>query len=195
MAIAVLALAGAARLTAQQFVDDENLLPAFIIDAAGLAAATVLALPWFRLMLSAEREEEISLPAPSSLGWSSMIVASLFFWGGVLFAIRYLGLLFLIGAPLIVVWYGLFGFAVADGTAPGFNALGVSVRLGQGRRWTLGVLALILGFLNFLALLPIGAGVNPATVAAAFMLLVVTTNVAMGAGAHMYDWLLQSEGK
>ena len=195
MAIAVLALAGAARVTAQGFVDDENLLPAFLIDAVGLTAATVLALPWFRLMLSSERNEEVTFPSPSTLGWGAMIGAAIFFWGGVLFAIRYLGALLALGSILVVIWYGFFGFAVADGTSPGFNALGTSVRLGQGRRWTVAVLALILVFLNFVALLPIGAGVNAGTIAAAVVLLAITSNVSMGAGAHMYDWLIKSEGK
>ena len=191
MALAVLALYGAARVTAQGFVDSDDLLIAFAIDFAGLVAASILALPWFRLALSVERGEDDGMPSPEGLQWGSMAVATLFFWGGFLLGIRYM-----VGIPsvFVLIWYGLFGFAVASGIAPGLKALGTSVRLGQGRRWTVALLAFVLGFLNFLGLLPIGAGVNPGTVVATIVLLAVTTNISMGAGAHLYDWLRTSEG-
>lgn len=190
MALAVLVLFGAARLTAQRFVDSNDLLIAFMIDLSGLVAATILALPWFRLALNIERGSASTEVAPANLAWGAMVVGALFFWGGFLLGIRYM-----LGIPsvFVLIWYGVFGFAVADGTTPGLNALGASVRLGQGRRWTIAVLAFVLAFLNFLALLPIGTGINALTAVGALLLLIITTNISMGAGAHLYDRLLQSE--
>ncbi len=190
MAFVVLAVFGVARVIAQRFVDDGNLLAAFVIDFAGLSLASVIALPWFRLALQVERGKPAAMPSPSSLEWGSMVVATLFFWGGVMLGIRYM-----VGIPsiFVLIWYGLFGYAVATGVGPGLRALGTSVRLGQGRRWTVALLALVLAFMNLLGLLPIGAGVNPVTVTATIVLLAITTNVSMGAGAHLFDWLAISE--
>jgi len=142
------------------------------------------------LALAIEREEPDGMDSPGSLEWGSMAVASLFFWGGVLLGLRYM-----VGIPsiFILIWYGFFGFAVAAGVKPGLTALGHSVRLGQGRRWIVAILAFVLGFINLLGALPIGAGVNVLTVVAAVLLLIVTTNVSMGAGAHLFRWLEASE--
>ncbi len=187
MAVLVILVYGSARIIAQNSVDEGNLGTAFAIDALGLVLATVLALPWFRLALATERG---SSPANLPLEWGSMLVAALFFWGGILLGIRYM-----VGIPSIfmLVWYGLFGFAVAAGTKPGLNALGTSVRLGQGRRWAVAATAAVLAFLNLLGLLPIGSGLNPLTATVAVLLLVATTNISMGAGAHLYDRLKESE--
>ncbi len=191
MGLAVLVLYGAARITAQSAVDSNDLGVAFAIDAVGLVAATILALPWFRLALRTEWEIEADAQSElSDLKWGSMVVAALFFWAGILLGIRYM-----VGIPSIfmLIWYGLFGFAVAAGVSPGLKALGTSVRLGQGRRRTVAAVAFVLALFNLLGLLPIGAGVNAITIVGAVLLLTVTTNVSLGAGAHLFDWLVRSE--
>jgi len=190
MAVVVIGLYGGARLTAQRFVDSGDLGVAFAIDAIGLIVASIIALPWFKLALAIESEEPYGMDSPGSLQWGSMVVASLFFWGGVLLGIRYM-----VGIPsiFVLIWYGFFGFAVAAGVKPGLTALGHSVRLGQGRRWIVAMMAFVLGFINLLGALPIGAGINVLTVVAAVLLLIVTTNVSMGAGAHLFHWLDVSE--
>ncbi|NND03564.1 MAG: hypothetical protein HKN91_12335 [Acidimicrobiia bacterium] len=201
MAILVLALYGTARVAAQSSVSSNDLGVAFAIDAIGLVVATVVALPWFRLALRTEWRIEADAQADlSEVKWRSMVVSALFFWGGMLVLLRYgnvLGVpaLVLIPVILMLVWYGLFGFAAAAGIAPGLKALGTSVRLGQGRRGTVAAVAISLALLNLLGLSPIGSGVNPATIAATILLLTVTTNVSMGAGAHLFDWLVRSESQ
>lgn len=191
MALVVLAVFGAARAAAAWMVSSDDLVLALIVDLAGLLAATVAALPWFRLMLAAARGE----PEPTSGifridGFGAMFGAAFFFWGGVLLGARYL-----LGIPsiFVLVWYGVFGYAVADGEKSGMRALGTSVRLGQGRRATLFAVALVLLLLNLAAALPIGVEVSPVTIALAAVLLAVTTNISMGAGAELYLRLLASE--
>jgi hypothetical protein len=86
----------------------------------------------------------------------------------------------------------LFGYVIADGAPSGLKSLGVSVDLGQGRRFAVAALALVLALVNLVALLPLGYDLGVAGLAISGVLLVVTTNVSMGAGAELYDRLLRS---
>jgi hypothetical protein len=193
LAVLVLAIAAAARALAQTGVDDGKILVPLLIDFFGMTVATIIALPWFRVTLNVEREADAPARALlEGLAWGPMIVGALFFWGGV-----FLGLRYLYGIPsvFVLIWYGLFAFAVASGEDQGLNALGASVRLGLGRRSVVAGVAVVLAILNFVALTPLGGGVNPLTIAATIGLLAVTTNVSMGAGAHLFVWLVESEGR
>lgn len=162
------------------------------ITLIGLVIATVMALPWFRLVLSQEQQPASWRDALRStpLHFSSMFGASFLFWAGIQLGFRYLA-----GIPsvFILVWYGLFGFAVADGEASGPKAIGVSVRIGQGRRPVVATLAIALVFLVFVGGFPVGIDVNPLTIAASVVGLTITSNVSMGAGAALYQRLLDTE--
>lgn len=188
-AAVVLSVAGSARLYAQSFVDDGQILVPMIIDFLGMSLATVLALPWFRIVLSTERGTE---EAGTTLAWGAMAIGSAYLWGGI-----FLGLRYLLGIPsiFVLIWYGFLGFAVADGATSGLKALGTSVRIGQGRRGVVGLLAAVLLIFNLFGAFPLAAGVNPATGLATVAVLAITTNISMGAGAHLYDRLLESESK
>lgn len=148
-----------------------------------LVAATVAAYPWFLAALRSIDED--GRPPPFELvRFADQTVAALFFWGGVLFGLRYL-----FGLPAIVValLYAFFGYAVADEQRRrAMRALGWSVHIGQGRRLKILALGLALGALNLFALSVIGAGLNPITVAIAGVLVIVTANMSIVAGARLY---------
>lgn len=184
----VFAVFGSARVLATASADRGQVIAGLAIDVVGSVIATVVALPWFRTALAGERD---SAPGGSPLdGIGAMTVGAIFFWAGVLLGLRYL---FGIPSIVVMVMYAFFGFAIADGQASGLHALGTSVRIGQGRRTVVGVVGLVLGFLNMLAAVPLALEATPLTIAISAILLGLTTSVSMGTGAHLYDRLLQSE--
>ncbi len=190
MAVAVLGVFGVARATAAAMASEGDLVVALLVDLLGLLAATVVALPWFRVVLAAARHRPTSMAeAIQPHGLGAMFGAAFFFWAGVLLGVRYL-----LGIPSIFVllWYGLFGYAVADGETSGMRALGTSVRLGQGRRAIVGAVALVLMLFNLVGALAIGVQQTPVTIAITLVLLAVTTNISMGVGAELYLRLLES---
>jgi hypothetical protein len=87
----------------------------------------------------------------------------------------------------VIVFYVLYGYVIADGDdRGGLRALGTSVRLGHGRRIGLFSLIALFGLFNMCGALPVGFAVNPFTVALTILGLIITTNVTMVAGAHMF---------
>ncbi len=190
MALVVFAVYGSARAYAATLVDDDQLIAAIFVDGGGLVLATVAALPWFRRTLIAVGADPNGLPTSASR-ITAMLAAAIVFWAGVLFGLRYL---YGIPAIFVLLWYALFGYAVASTNERGLKALGTSVRIGQGRRWSIAALGIVLLPFNLAAAAPIGIEISPLTVVAAALLLVVTTNISMGAGANLYRWLVESEG-
>lgn len=186
-AVIVFGLFWVGRASAAERVAEGSLAIALLIDFVGLVVATVASLPWFRTTLRAHRDGAELGPAGRQI--KPMLVATLFFWGGVLLGIRYL---YGIPSVFVLIWYGVFGYAVADGESSGLKALGISVDLGQGRRTAVAAVGLVLALLNLLALLPVGYNLGTAGLAISGVLLVVTTNVSMGAGAELYDRLRRS---
>ena len=148
-----------------------------------LVVATTVAYPWFVAALAAVDAEGTS-PGVQVERFSDQLVASLFFWAGVLLGLRYL-----LGLPaiIVVVFYAFFGYAVADNPRrKALRSLGWSVYLGQGNRMRLIAIGLVLALLNLLAVSPVGLGINVATVVVSAGLVLITANLSMVVGARLY---------
>lgn len=191
LSLLVLGLYGTARNYAASLQTTRRGL-ALLVDVIGLVGSTVLALPWFKTSLVLMRDSRAPLRELLRIGegLGPMLTASAFFWAGILLGVRYS---FGIGALFVLVWYGLFGYAVAAGEGSGLKALGSSVRLGQKSRLTVAALGAVLLTLNLMAALPIGVQQTPFTILLATALLVVTTNISIGAGAHLFSLLTADE--
>lgn len=163
------------------------------VTTVGLMLATTAALPWFSYALNAARGEPIDMGAPFRDGtrFVDQLVCSFWFWAAFFLGFQYLRTLW---GPilffLVVVLYAFFGFVVADRTAEGpLRALGTSVRLGEKRRFALFAIWVLFFLFNFVAALPIGWGVNPATVVITVITLAMSTSITMVAWACLYDTL------
>ncbi len=185
-AIVVLGVYGGMRVLASSLVDRPLLSVG--IDFAGLILATTVALPWFRLALDSEDGD--GGPRPTfRLPFGAMFGGSFLFWAGIFLGFRYLA-----GIPsiFVLVWYGVFGYAIADGRRSGVRALGDSVRLGQGNRAIVALMGFLLLSLNLLGAVSLGVNASPGSVAVAFVGLMITTNISMGAGAQLYRALTRA---
>ncbi len=116
-------------------------------------------------------------------------MCAFWFW-----AAFFLGLRYLWGIPslLAFLFYGFYGYVVADRTARGgLRALGTSVRLGHKRRIALFAIPTLFCVFNFVAALPLGygGGVNSFTIALTLVALLVTSSITMVSGAYLYDVL------
>lgn len=154
------------------------------LDLLGLVAASVVAGPWHRFALAAADGR----PVEATGGWFHTVraqtVASIWFWAAVLLGLRYL---YGIPSLLAVVFYGLYGFVIADGLAgTGLRALQASARIGEGRRTGLFALAAVLILFNLAGALPLGYAVTPVTLILASVGVVVTTNITLVGGARVY---------
>jgi hypothetical protein len=188
MAVVVLAVYGAVHTSAGALAARQPLL-AVIVDLGGLVVSTVLALPWFRSALAAEEKTRAGLHADSLRGVAPMAVAAFLFWAGVLVGLRYLA-----GIPslFVLIWYGLFGYAVAAGQRSGLRALAASIDLGHGARGAVATMAAMLLVLNLLGAIPIGFNQAPWSLVAALVGLTITTNISIGAGASLYYRLVSA---
>ncbi|NNC43953.1 MAG: hypothetical protein HKO03_12015, partial [Acidimicrobiia bacterium] len=118
--------------------------------------------------------------------FKDQLVASLFFWAGVLFGLRYL---FGLPSIFVVVMYAFYGYIVAERTHPGgLRALGASVLLGQGRRIAIGAIGALLLILNLFGAIAIGFEDLNATTRWVLTIigLLITTNISMVIGAVLY---------
>lgn len=190
-ALPVLGLYGASLVVTSNMTESPELVT-LTVTLAGLVIATVFAAPWFRMTLNMERGLDNWRAAMSSppLQFGAMFSAAFLFWAGIQFGFR-----FLYGIPsvFILVWYGLFGFGVAEGEKSGPKAIGTSVRIGQGRRPVVATMASVLIALNLIGALPVGFGITPLTIALSIIGLTITTNISMSAGARLYQRLLDTE--
>lgn len=191
-AAVTLGVYAAFRIPAQQAFVDGAVARSIGLDLAGLVLGSIVALPWYSYSLNAVDGEPIDLGAPFR-DWTlfySQIIASIWFWAAVLLGLRYL---FGIPSILAVLFYAFYGFAIADGVADGgLKALGVSVRVGDGKRIGLFAFAGVFFFFNIFGALAVGFEVNALTIALAIAGLVVTTNITMVAGARVYRVLQTS---
>ena len=69
------------------------------------------------------------------------------------------------------------------------RSLGTSVRLSEKRRIALFAILVLFFLFNFVALLPLGYGVNPLTGVITLITLVMTTSITIVAWACLYDTL------
>ena len=185
------AVFGLFRFWAQVAINNDQTLQSIVLDLVGLVLAGTIALPWFAYALDAARDKPIDVAGPWRSGrqFAAQLVCAIFFWAAFLLGLRYLA-----GIPslLAALFYGFYGYVVADRAAKGgLRALGTSVRLGTKRRVALfAILALFAAF-NLLAAIPLGYAVSVLTVVLTLALLTVTASVTLVGWACLYDVLTE----
>lgn len=125
--------------------------------------------------------------------FAAQLVCAIFFWAAFMLGLRYLA-----GIPSILaaLFYGFYGYVVADRAAKGgLRALGTSVRLGTKRRVALFAILALLAIFNLLAAIPLGYGVSTLTVVLTLALLTVTASITLVGGACLYDALTERLGE
>ncbi len=156
--------------------------------------AGIVAAPWFRYALDAVDGRAIDVKAPLIDGKKLLnhTFATFWFWAGIALGMRYS---FLIpGLPSIVVLllYSFYGYVIADGREiNGLKALGVSVRMGQGKRLGLFAIAGLLFFFNIFGIMGFWVGLedgSPSILGVVLGILGIsaTGSVTVVAGAAIY---------
>ena len=177
--------------------DDDRASAGVTFTMTALVLGGALAYPWCHYALRAAREEPLELAEPFRewIRFFPMLVASFWFWAGMLlaFQFRILG-----GLPAVAITmaYAFFGFVVDERhDQGGLKALGTSVRIGDGRRFALLALVClysVVGFVVFLlaASAAVGVGLTGAA-ASAVVAVMMTPFIAftLVAWASLYDVL------
>ena len=133
-ASATLAVFGFFRYWAQTAINDGRTFESIALDLIGLILAGTISLPWFAYALDAARGKPIDWASPWRSGgqFAAQFVCAIFFWAAFLLGLRYL---FGVPSLLAALFYGFYGYVVADRAAKGaLRSLGTSVRLGTKRR-------------------------------------------------------------
>lgn len=192
-AAATIIVFGFFRYWAQLANNDGNTFSSIVYDLVGLVLAGTIAMPWFAYALDAARGRPIDIAGPWRNGklFAAQFVCAIFFWAAVLLGLRYLA-----GIPSILaaLFYGFYGYVVADGAAKGgLRALGTSVRLGTKRRVALFAILALFAVFNLLAAIPLGYvdSVSTSSVAISLALLTVTGSITLVSGACLYDVLTE----
>ena len=190
-AAVTIAVFGIFRFWAQAATDDDRVFQSIVFDLVGLVLAGTIALPWFAYALDAARDKPIDVGGPWRSGkqFAAQFVCAVFFWAAFLLGLRYLA-----GIPSILaaLFYGFYGYVVADRAAKGgLRALGTSVRLGTKRRVALFAILALFGAFNLLAAIPLGYAVSVLTVVLTLALLTVTASVTLVGWACLYDVLTE----
>ena len=119
--------------------DDGRTTAGITFTIVGMMVGGALAYPWCHYALRTAREETIDLAAPFR-DWDRfvpMLVASFWFWAGMLLAFQF-QILGGLPALAIVMAYAFFGFVIDERhDQSGLKALGTSVRITEGRRFAL----------------------------------------------------------
>lgn len=188
-AAVTIAVFGIFRFWAQAAINDDRVLQSIVFDLVGLVLAGTIALPWFAYALDAARDKPIDVGGPWRSGrqFAAQFVCAVFFWAAFLLGLRYLA-----GIPSILaaLFYGFYGYVVADRAAKGgLRALGTSVRLGTKRRVALFAILALFGAFNLLAAIPLGYSVSALTVVLTLALLTVTASITLVGWACLYDVL------
>lgn len=200
-----LAVYGAFRYEAQQFLNDGHDFRALVVDLAGLILSSTMAYPWFFYALRASRGEKVDVRDPFFFlnRFKHQAVAGAFFWAGVLFGVRYGAGLFFLPAIVVGVLYAFYGYVIADtppakneGLRGGSYALGTSIRLGEKRRFGIFCIGVLLMVFNFFgAAFGLGIEAEPLVQYPVMLLgLIVTTSITLVGGAHIYDILKEKLG-
>lgn len=193
-AMATLATYAAFRIPAQAALDDDLIVRSIALDLVGLVVAGVVAYPWYSFSLDVADGKPIDVRKPLQSFWwiRPQLVASIFFWAGVLLGFRYL---FGLVSILVVILYAFAGFVLADGKQrSGLKALGTSVALGEGKRIGLVAIASLFLLFNMFGAISLGFGlVNAMTIGLAIIGLAVTTSATMVGGAVVYRNLQDKE--
>ena len=193
-ALATLATYAAFRIPAQTALNEDLIVRSLAIDLVGLVIAGVVAFPWYSYALDVADGKPIDIRKPFESFWwiKPQLVASIFFWAGVLLGFRYL---FGLVSILVVVLYAFSGFVLAEGKQrSGMKALGTSVALGEGKRIGLVAIASLFLLFNMFGAISLGFGaVNALTIGLAVLGLAVTTSMTMVGGAVVYRTLQNKE--
>ncbi len=204
-ALCTLGVYGLFRFQAQAFLDDGHDFRALVLDLGGLILGGTIAYPWYAYALEAARGEKVDLRAPFAhpKRFAHQAMASLFFWAGVLFGLRYGRALFFLPAIAVLVLYAFHGYVIADtpadkeGVKGGTLALGTSVRLGDKRRFGLFAIACLLMMFNFLgAMFGVARLENEQPFAYPILVvgLAITSSITLVGGAYIYDELKERLG-
>lgn len=177
------------QVPAQMLVNDGQNVLGITVHLLGAVIAGTVAYPWFSYALDAARGEpgSFSKPFREPGRFAAQFVCAFWFWAAVLLGSRYLA-----GIPSILagVFYAFYGYVVVDRhDLGGLKALGTSVRIGDKRRVAIFAILALFAIFNFFAALPLGYGVNPASIAAAAVLLLISTSITLVGGAALYDTL------
>lgn len=172
----------------QSLIADDELATGLAVSLIGLVLGGAASYPWSVYALHAVRNEPVDLAEPFRTPgrFFAMFVGSFWFWAGIVLGLQF----FVIPAIAVFVFYAFFGFIIADRPdLGGLKALGTSVRIGDKRRIALMALCALFGFLLFLCIMPVGWGINPLTVGAMYLLLLIGMAVTVVAWASLYDVL------
>ena len=190
-----IAVFGFFRFWAQVAINNDQTSQSIVFDLVGLVLAGTIALPWYGYALDAARGKPIDIAGPWRSGrqFAAQFVCAIFFWAAFLLGLRYLA-----GIPSILatLFYGFYGYVVADRAAQGgLRALGTSVRLGTKRRVALFAIVALFGAFNLLAAIPLGYAVSALTVVLSLALLTATASITLVGGACLYDVLTDRPGE
>ncbi|MEM8707262.1 MAG: hypothetical protein AAGE98_12445 [Actinomycetota bacterium] len=166
----------------------EEVVAGLAFNLIGMVLAGAASYPVCVYALRAARDEAVDLAEPfrDPGRFFAMFTASFWFWAGILLGLNF----FVLPAVFVFLFYVFFGFVLVDRPdLGGLKALGTSVRIGDKRRIALFALTALFGFLLFLCILPVGFGVNIATIALMYLLLLAGTAVSLVSWASLYDVL------
>ena len=162
--------------------------------------AGVVSAPWFRYALDAADGKEINIMAPliDAKKWANHAFATFWFWAGITVGIRYSVLIPALPSIVVLVLYAFYGYVIADGREiNALKALGISVRLGKGKR--LGLLAIggLYFVFNIFGLTGAGVGLedgSPSVIGIVLGILGIsaTASITLVSGGAIYRTL---EGK
>lgn len=164
---------------------------------AGVASA-----PWFRYALDVADGQPVNVRAPLIDGGKLInhAFATFWFWAGITLGLRYWFLIPASTSIVVLLLYPFYGYVIASGREiNGLKALGVSVRLGQGRRLGLFALAGLFFMFNLFGVVGLGIGLDVETGSPTIMGIVLglvgitaTASATLVSGATIYRVL---EGK
>ncbi|MEM8924617.1 MAG: hypothetical protein AAGD35_14030 [Actinomycetota bacterium] len=193
--VATLLTYGAFRYPAQLLFDDGAVGRSLLVDLVGLLIAGTIAYPWYSYALDAAAGDGVDWRRPfeEPRRFAYQATASFWFWAGVLAGVRWGAYLFFLPAILVILLYAFHGYVNADRSRDGgLKLLGVSVKLGAGYRIALFALMALFIMFNFMGAIALGFGeIGPLTITGAVVGMVITTNVTMVSGAHLYRVLLE----
>ena len=161
-----------------------------LLMVAAIPAGAV-ALPWFKYALDIVDKKDINVMAPliDFQKFANHAFATFWFWAGIAFGLRYLR-----GIPsiLVILLYAFYAYVIADGKQiNGLKALGVSVRLGTGRRIGLFAIAGMFFMFNIFGLLGLAVGLEDGSpsllgIALGILGLSATASVTLISGAAIF---------
>jgi hypothetical protein len=176
-------------LSVQEILDGQQGYRATAVYVVAMTIVGTSALPWYFYALAIADGQKIPWTKPFQKPklFVAQAVCSFWFWAAITLGFRYL-----LGIPAILalVFYCFHGYLIADGaTESGLNALGTSVRLGQGRRLGLAAIGGLFLIFNMFGIVSMGYEDAPLALTGpiAVLGLSVTGSITLIAGAKIYQ--------